>query len=169
MEVIQAMMSRRSVRRFQNKPVDQADVETILRAGMQAPSANNGQPWRFIVIDKREVLDSIPKIHPYARMMNEAQLGFLVCAQVPPETSLDRWVQDCSAATENMLLAIHGLGLGAVWLGVYPRPDRISAVTQLFGLPDDIKPMALIAVGHPAEHPEPADRYDPKKVRYNHW
>lgn len=169
MELTEAILTRRSVRHFLDVSVDETDVEKILRAGMQAPSANNSQPWRFVVITQREKLDAIPEFHPYAQMMREATLAILVCAYVPEGKLFDLWVQDCSAATQNMLLTCHALGLGAVWLGIHPRPERTEPLRKLFDLPAEIKPVTLIAVGHPAEKPQPVDRFDLEKIHCNRW
>ena len=169
MDILTAILTRRSVRRFTQEPVSAGDLETLLRAGMQAPSADNGQPWHFIVMNERKLLDTIPSIHPWAEMMREAALGILVCGQIAPGEMGDYWQQDCAAAIENILLAAHGIGLGAVWLGICPDYNRMAAFSTLVGLPSDVQPLGLIAVGHPAHAYQPSDRYDAAKVRYNHW
>ncbi len=169
MDLFEAIKTRRSVRHFESTSIDGEKVNLILKAGMQAPSANNSQPWRFVVITDRSKLDAIPQFHPYAKMLYEASLAILVCAFVPEGKLFDLWVQDCSAATQNMLLACHALGLGAVWLGIHPRTERSEPFRNLLNLPQDIKPVTLIAIGHPAEKPAVVDRYDPEKVHYNRW
>ncbi len=112
METIEAIMTRRSVRKYTSQEVSEEQVEQLLRAGMQAPSANNGQPWHFVVIRDRAILDEIPKFHPYAQMLKSAPLAILVCADLAHTNSPDYWMVDCSAATENILLAAHVLGIG---------------------------------------------------------
>ena len=134
---------------------------------MNAPSANNRQSWHFIVVDAREKLNAITEVHPYSQMLKQATLAIVVCGDT--KVSESYWSQDCSAATENILLAARALGLGTVWLGVYPRDDRVTGVSKLFNLPKHITPLAVIAVGHPAEEKGRADRYDAAKIHKNGW
>jgi len=128
MDTLQAIKTRRSIRKFLNKPVSSETVRDILEAAMFAPSAGNEQPWQFVVLDDRKILDEIPRISATASMCRQAPLAILVCSDASLEKYPGFWVQDCSAAVENMLLAAHALGLGAVWAGVYPFKDRISAL-----------------------------------------
>lgn len=169
MEALEAIMTRRSVRKFTSENISDEMIDKLLKAGMQAPSANNGQPWHFVVIRKRSALDKIPEVHPYAKMAAEAQLAILVCAELKDAKSPDYWMVDCSAATQNILLAAHALGLGAVWCGVYPREQRMSGMISMAGLPESVKPLSLIIIGHPAEHPQPVDRYQPERVHQEKW
>jgi nitroreductase len=169
MEAFDAIFGRRSVRSFTDQPVDDALVTRLLQAAMSAPSAGNEQPWHFLVITDRELLDAVPDFHPYAEMLHEAPLAILVCGDERLEHFKGFWVQDCAAATENLLLAAHASGLGAVWLGIHPVPERETGLRRLFGIPEDVTPFALVALGHPAETPEPADRYDESRVRRDRW
>lgn len=169
MDALEAIFTRRSIRTFANDPVSDEHIETLLRAGMAAPSAGNQQAWEFVVIDDRAVLEAIPRVHPYAQMCAEAPLTLAVCADPSREKYAGFWVQDCSASTQNILLAAHALGLGAVWLGIAAGGERARAVAQLLKLPDGIEPLALIAVGHPSEMKEPEDRFDPHKTHHNQW
>lgn len=169
METIQALLTRRSVRRYTSEPVTAEEQETILKAAMYAPSANNQQPWQFIVIDEREKLNKLTELHPYAKSLLEAPLAVLICGDLDQVKSEGYWVQDCSAATQNLLLAAHGLGLGTVWLGVYPREARYKAIQEYLGLPETVIPFALIAVGHPAKPLPDADRYKAERVHKNGW
>jgi nitroreductase len=169
MDALQAIMSLRSVRLYTADPVDEKTVETLLRAAMQAPSARNAQPWHFIVITERSVMEAIPKFHPYANMLLNAPLAILVCGDQAVEEDPEYINQDCSAATQNILLAAHALGLGAVWLGVYPRSKRVQELRKLLNIPSRIVPVALIAIGHPAEEKMDIDRYKPERVYYNTW
>jgi len=169
MDVLEAIMTRRSIRKFTGEPVEEAVVEGLLKAAMAAPSSKNEQPWVFVVIDDRRLLNEIPKFHPYAEMLRTAPLAILICADRRRFLSEEVWIQDCAAATQNILLATHGQGLGAVWLGIYPRPERVEGMTQLLSLPEPIIPFALVAVGYPAERKPPANRFDPSRVHRNGW
>ena len=166
---MEAILSRRSIRKYTNEPLTEGDISKLLRAAMSAPSAGNQQPWHFIVITDRQVLNEIPKIHPYSHMLKEAPAAILVCGDLQLETHKGYWVLDCAAATENILIAAQAMGLGTVWLGVYPREDRIAGLQQLLGLPDHVLPLSLVAVGHPAEQKPPANRFNPERIHYNRW
>ncbi len=169
MEALEAILSRRSIRRYTDEPVSETAVTQLLRAACAAPSANNQQPWTFVVIDERELLDAIPDVHPYARMSKEAPLVVLVCGLPERERHPGYWEQDCAAATQNLLLAAHAQGLGAVWCGVHPREQRVQGVRELLGIPAEVVPFALIVVGHPAEEKPPSDRYSEERVHRNGW
>ena len=166
-ELIQTIFARRSIRRYTAEPVSKEDIETLLEAAMAAPSASNRKPWQFVVVTERQTLDALAEVHPHGKMLFEATLCISVCGDL---TTFERfWVQDCSAATENLLLAATALGLGAVWLGVYPREDRIAAIRQVLGLPETITPLNLVSIGHPAEEKEPRTQYDEKRVHRERW
>lgn len=169
MDLWEAILTRRSIRKFTSQLVSHDLIEKILKAGMQAPSARNKQPWHFIVIQDREMLDKISVVHPYAYMLKEAPLGIVICGDSNIEITIEYIVQDCSAATQNMLLAAHNFGLGAVWLGIYPREPRIKALRKLLSIPENIIPVSMIAVGYPAEKKEPENRFNPERVHYEKW
>ena len=169
MDALTAIRTRRSVRHYEDRPVPEGLVRQMLAAAMSAPSAGNAQPWHFIVITDREILQRIAEIHPYAKMAAQAAVGFLVCGDSTLELFPGYWVQDCSAATQNLLLAAHALGLGAVWTGIFPREDRVDAFRALFQLPDPVMPLAFVPVGHPAESPTPQDRFREERVHQNAW
>ncbi len=169
MEVLEAIMTRRSVRVFDRRPVPKSDLLQLVAAGMQAPSAGNQQPWQFVIIDDRGLLLRVPDFHPYAQMVETAPAAILVCGDLSLEQRKGYWVQDCSAATQNILLAAHGLGLGAVWTGVYPREERVAGARRLFGLPEHIIPLALIFVGYPADKPAPENRFRDDRIHWNGW
>ncbi len=169
MDALETIMTRRSVRKFTSLEVSDELVEKLLRAAMQAPSANNGQPWHFVVIRDRAILDAVPLFHPFAQMVKEAPLAVLVCADTGNARSPDYWVLDCSAATQNILLTAHALGLGAVWLGIHPRQERMEKMAPLVNLPEGVKPLALIALGFPAEHHAFTDRFKPERIHQNTW
>lgn len=169
MDAFEAIYGRRSIRSFTDDEVSDDDVESVLRAAMAAPSAGNQQPWHFIVIDDRAVLDAVPEFHPYSTMLHEAPLAIVVCGDKREEKHEGFWVQDCSAAVENLLIAAHARGLGAVWLGVYPAKGRVRGARDLLDLPDAVVPLAIVAVGHPAEEKGSMDRYDPDRIHHNRW
>ncbi|MEN6457776.1 MAG: nitroreductase family protein [Thermoguttaceae bacterium] len=169
MNVLEAIRTRRSVRRYEDRPVPEDLIETLLRAAAIAPSARNQQPWHFVVIDDRATLAEIARINPNAQMARRAPLGILICADLDLETSPGYWVVDCAAAVENILLAAHGLGLGAVWTGVYPRQERMDGLKRLVQLPPSVMAHSLVVLGYPAEQPPADDRYRPDRVHRNAW
>lgn len=169
MEIIEGIITRRSIRKYTSQKISDEQVQVLLKAGMYAPSARNQQPWHFIVINKREILNKIAGIHPYAKMLTEVRLAILVCGDEALELSSGYWVVDCSAATQNILLAAHGLGLGSVWLGLHPREERKQAVRELFKLPANIQPLSLISIGYPNESKEIPDRFKPERIHFNFW
>jgi nitroreductase len=169
MDALETIRTRRSVRKYQDRPVSEELVRTLLEAAMSAPSARNGRPWQFVVIDDRRMLSEVARINPNAQMAMYAPLAILVCGDLRNETSPGYWVVDCAAATENILLAAHASGLGAVWTGVYPRQDRIDGLRRLVALPNDITPHSLVVLGYPAEQPAICDRYQPERVHRNRW
>ena len=169
MEAIEAIKTRRSIRNYQDKPVSESDIKELLSAAMQAPSAGNEQPWQFVVINSRELLEKIPSIHIYAPMAKKAAIAILVCGDVNAERYKGYWVQDCAAATENLLLAAHARGLGAVWCGIYTNEERMKEFSKMFLLPTNIIPFALVPIGHPAEEKKPENRFKPDRVHYNKW
>lgn len=169
METLECIFTRRSVRRFQPKSVPETLLQQCLEAAMSAPSAGNQQTWQFLVIEDRETLNRIPDIHPYASMVKEAPMAIIVCGDLTQEKYPGFWVQDCSAATQNLLLAAHGLGLGAVWTGIYPMSDRVESFRKMFHLPPEIIPMALLPLGFPAQKTERANRFKPDRLHRNTW
>ena len=166
---LDVIMSRRSVRTFTDKEVSEAQVETLLRAAMAAPSAGNAQPWEFVVMRDKKLLAQVPAINPYAAFAPKASVGIVVCTDPNHEKFPGYWVEDTSAATQNLLLAAHALGLGAVWTGVYPDKDRVSAFRSLIQAPERIIPMAFILIGYPQNLPKPADRFLPERIHQNTW
>lgn len=169
METLDAIFTRRSVRDFTHDPVSQEEIDQLLRAGMQAPSAGNEQPWHFVVIEDPEILHAIPEFHPHSKMLLDAPLAIQVCSDRKLEKKRASWIQDCAAATQNILLAAHALRLGAVWLGIFPKADRVAGMQKLLNLPKDIRPFGLIAIGHPKVKPEPVDRFKIDRVHHNQW
>lgn len=169
MDAMEAMLTRRSIRKFTDEPVTDADIDAVLRAAMAAPSAFNQQRWRFIVVREPARLAHLSKATPYAGSLAGAAVGIVVCGDTTDERTPGYWVVECAAATENALLAANALGLGAVWLGVAMYDERIGNVREILALPDHISPLAMIAIGHPAETREPAERFDAGKVHNETW
>ena len=171
--VFDAIATRTSIRMFdKSRPVGEDLIERMLRAAMAAPTAVNKQPWEFVVVTDKATLDALSKVHPNARIENGATLVIAVCGAT--DNGLDGrakeyWIQDCSAATENLLLAAHGLGLGAVWCGVYPMDERIAPISQILSIPDGYMPLNLVTIGYPAQHPAPKDKWNPSKVHRERW
>jgi len=169
MDAMEAILGRRSIRKYSDKAVPENLVHDLLTAAMAAPSAGNQQPWQFILIDERRILDAITEFHPYAGPLKQAPMAIAVCGDMTRQKWEGFWVQDCSAAVENLLVAAHAKGLGTVWLGVHPIGDRSSELRKLLRLPETIVPLAVVALGYPAEFKEPANRYDPSRVHRNGW
>jgi nitroreductase len=169
METIKAIMTRRSICSYTDRKVTAAQIKKLLEAAMNAPSACNQQAWQFIVVSDRKVLTAITKIHPYAQMLKQASCAIVVCGDIKAEQCKDYWVQDCSAATQNILLAAHALGLGAVWLGVYPRMERLKNLQKLLGMPKKVMPLSIISIGYPKTKVKPVNRYSAKKVHHDKW
>ena len=169
MDSLETILTRRSIRKYRETPVEERVIEQLLRAAMAAPSSKNEQPWVFVVINDRQLLDDIPVFHPYAAMVKTALVAILVCADERRFLSKDIWVQDCAAATQNILLAAHGLSLGAVWLGIHPRQERVAGMIHLLSLPEGIIPFSLVVLGHPAEEKPPSNRFDPARIHWNGW
>lgn len=169
MDAMKAILSRRSIRKYNKKPISDKLLKELLEAAMSAPSAGNEQPWHFIVITDSKILSEIPTFHNHAQMLSEASVAILVCGDKRFEKHKDMWIQDCSAATENILIAVNAKGLGAVWLGIYPREERISGMKKLLDIPENVMPFSLISIGYPAEEKTPAIRYDISRVHNNKW
>ena len=170
MELYEGLITRRSVRKYTGEKISEEDINTIINAGMYAPSARNTRPWHFIVIDDKSAFEKIMAFHPAAAMLSQASHAIAVCGDEELQNGPGYYVMDCSAALENMLLAAHALGVGAVWVGIHPKPDRIEALSALLELPAHVKPVALISLGVPSENEESVcQRYEPEKIRYNRW
>jgi len=169
--VLDAMYARRSIRKFAEGAVTDAQVELLLKAAMAAPSAGNRQPWHFIVVRDEETRRKIVESHPHARMALEAPVVIIPCGQ--PDLSFeDRpafWIQDVSAATENLLMAAVALGLGAVWCGIYPNEERVVEARAILGIPEGVIPLCYVPVGVPGETKEPRTQYDEERVHRGRW
>lgn len=169
MNAEETIFTRRSIRKYDPRPVSDEDVTALLRAAMAAPSAGNEQPWHFIVIRDRKVLDAIPTFHPYAAMVKQVSVAILICGDLRLEKYKGFWVQDCAAAAQNLLLAATARGLGSVWTALHPMEDRVAGMRKLIGLPEEVIPLALVPIGYPAERPSPADRFLQDRVHRDRW
>jgi len=143
----------------------------LLKAAMAAPSANNSKPWHFVVVTDPAIRGALAQAHPYARMVAQSPLCIVPCGEpgLSHGSTAEYWIQDLSAATENILLAATGLGLGTVWCGVHPVEGRVAEVRRILNIPEAVVPFALIAVGYPAEKKEPRTQYDPARVHNDRW
>ena len=170
-EKLELIFGRRSIRLYSTAPVNEAAVQKLLEAAMAAPSAVDKDPWRFVVVRNRQTLSKIAAALPNGQMIASAALGIAVCGdlQAAHDQQLSYLLQDCSAAVENLLLCAHVLGLGACWLGVHPREQRVSALKVILSLPPSVIPVACIAIGHPAEAKEPRTRFNPDCVHLERW
>lgn len=170
---IENILTRTSVRQYDTtRTISPDTVETLLRAAMSAPTAVNKQPWQFVVLDNREAIDSLSEYLPYAKMLEHAPLAIVTCGDLTQAIEGEGetyWIQDVSAATENLLLAAHALGLGAVWTGVYPIAERVTGVQKALAMPDSIVPLAVVPIGYPAMEQAPKDKWKPEKVHYNKY
>ncbi len=172
MEALKAILGRKSVRRFSDRPVDREHLIMLVRAAMSAPSAMDMRPWAFVIVTDREKLALLAAGLPYAAMTAQAQAAVVVCgvlSRCRPGSPPDYWVQDCSAATENLLVAAEALELGAVWTGVHPRPERVEVVRRVLELPDDVVPLNLIPVGHPGDEVLAKEKFDESAVHWERW
>ena len=170
-ETIKTIHQRKSVRNFTNKEVSKEQLETVVRAGMAAPTAINAQPWQFLVVTDKEIKAKYAEGNRQAEMINKSSALIVVCGDmtIGNERSRAYWDQDCSAATENILLAVESLGLGAVWTGVYPIEDRIKTVKERFGLPENVTPLCVILVGYPEGTDQPKDKWKPERLHWNKY
>ena len=176
------IFARTSIRSFTGDPVSKEQLETLLKAGMAAPTAMNVQPWRFVVVTDKDKIASVFGAGPRSGMFTTAGAVIVVCGQTTfmrkpfgqpdaPETEQPNmfWYEDCSAAAENILLAATANGLGAVWTAGYPATERIAPIAEALGLPDNVVPLCIIPVGVPAENPEPKDKWNPDNSHWEQW
>lgn len=167
--VLDNILARTSIRSYQDRPVEQDKIEKLLRAGMAAPSAVDKRPWHFIVVTDKQVLEGLAQANPNAGMAARAPLAIVVCGDKTKALTRvpDYWVQDASAATENILLAAQGMGLGAVWTGTYPVTERVEKVAAVLNLPEHIIPFCTIVIGYPEKYQAPKDKWDEGNISYN--
>ena len=169
MELLEGILTRRSIRNYTKEIIPREQAEELIKYGMYAPSACNKQPWYFVLLNDGEIFKKIQEFQPHTKMLEQAQWGIVVCGDELLAHTPDYWPVDCAAATENILLAAHGMGFGAVWLGIYPRPERVSAMKELLDLPPHVHAFSIISVGcynHQLPHPK---RFFAEKIHLNKW
>jgi nitroreductase len=171
-DTLAVIHSRKSVRKYLEKPLTLEILETLLKAGMAAPSAGNRKPWAFVAVTQRETLVRLAAGLHYGKMVQHAAAAIAVCgvlAKALPDKERDFWVQDCAAAAQNILLAAEAMGLGAVWGGIYPLMDRVTMVQSVLGLPTDVLPLNIISLGYPADNYKAKDKFDPACIHWETW
>ncbi len=167
---METIFNRRSVRKFSDKDISVEDLTKILKAGMRAPSAGNEQSWELIVTRDRSKMREIIKSNQYAQMLEQANATIVVCGDVNQQKyPYDFWVQDCSACTQNILLEAKYLGIGSVWIGTYPVEERVNAIREIFGLPEGVIPLSVVALGYPIDEIKPMDTFNEDKIHYEIW
>jgi nitroreductase len=169
MDALEVIKNRRSIRKYLDKKISEDEIKILLEAAMAAPSAHNKQPWHFIIIENKETHQEIMKFHSYSKMLAAASHAILVCGDLELEGGTGFWVEDCSAATQNILLAAKATGLGAVWLGVYPQNDLVEGIRTMLSLPEKIIPFCIVSLGYPAEEKQPSNRYNEAKIHLEKW
>lgn len=169
MESLEALKTRRSIRKYKEGKISEDIIKELLNCAMYSPSAFDYQPWHFIVIDKREMFDNILKAAAHAEMIKEASHAIILCGDKKLEENIGLLIQDLSAATQNLLLAAHTYGLGAVWVGIYPFEEIVKGIKEVFNLPENIIPVSMAVIGYPGETPEQPERYKKERVHLNKW
>ena len=168
-DALTVIHSRKSVRKYLNKPVSKEQLEILLKAGMAAPTAGDKRPWAFVVITDPAMLDSLSLSTPYTRMLSSAAAAIAVCGDTRIGFKSEVWVHDCSAASENILLAAEAIGLGAVWTGIYLNEGPTAYVKRVLGLPPEVYPLNVISIGYPTGEEKPKDKWDPSRIHWNMW
>ncbi len=164
-----AVLTRMHTRSYSQKAVSQASVRSLLQSAMAADSAGDGRPWHFLVIEDPGIREQMPGIHPFGHITLQTPIAIAVCGDEALQKHLGFWVQDCAAATENILIGAQAMGLGAVWLRIYPVEGRVQSFRKLLALPAHITPFSLIPIGYPSEQNTPNARYDESRVHVDRW
>lgn len=168
MDALKAIMGRRSIRKYTGEKIPDGDIKVLMEAAMNAPSAHNKQPWHFIVVDDRALLNSITEYHQYSKMLEHASHAIIVLGDNQVQDT-DFWIHDCAAATENILIAAHAMGYGAVWLGVHPSEALIKGTKDLFGVPGHVTPLGIVSLGVTTVKKPPRENYNEERVHWNKW
>ena len=166
-QTLETIFNRKSVRKYTERPVEKEKLETLVRAGMAAPSSRDRRPWEFVIVTDRDLLDKMGEGLPLARMLKETKQAIIVCGDTVK--SENAWQLDCSAAAQNILLAAESMGLGAVWTAAYPYPERMKIIQNALQLPEHILPLTVIPLGYPTGIEKPKDKYNKKQIHYNGW
>ena len=169
MDILEAIFTRRSIRNFTGEPITEDQLEIILKAGFYAPSAHNKQPWHFIVVKDKEKIEAISQIHPYAKMAPSAGCIIMVCGDKDIEGQSGFIAEDCSAAIQNILLASHGIGLGAVWCALYPISMLTKNAKKIFNIPNNVIPVGMVVIGHKLRDRNASDRFKVERIHYDEW
>ncbi|MDR1776327.1 MAG: nitroreductase family protein [Desulfovibrio sp.] len=169
MDIFEALFTRRSIRKYLPKPVTDEDISLLLKAAMLAPSAHNCRPWHFVVVRDEATRKALAERHPYAKMAAEAPLVIVVCANLDEEKEAGFWVEDCAAATQNLMLAARGKNMGSVWCGLYPKEDREGVVREILQLPSNIRALSMVVVGYSDQPFFEANRFAAEKIHYDRW
>lgn len=172
MEAIENILTRTSVREFNDQAVESEKLEMIIKAAFGAPSAVNRQPWHFVIVDQPDLKAELAAGLPYCAMVVQSPVAIMVCGDKDKffqgEDDL-YWISDTSAACQNILLATHALGLGAVWTAIYPEKDRVATVRRIMNLPDNLIPLSLIPIGYPSRVVKAKDKYQPGAISHNRF
>lgn len=168
MDAMQAILTRRSIRRYTSEPVSEQTVNELLKAAMSAPTAAD-EPWHFVVIRDRGTMEAVKEFHPHAHMLDQSRVAIAIFCDPTSGSLPGRWPLDCAAATENILISANALGLGACWVGIYPVEERITGLRRLLSAPEHLIPLSMVALGHPAEKKNPPSRFRPDRVHRDRW
>jgi nitroreductase len=166
--ILDFILSRRSIRKYTSEPVPDEIIENLLKAAMSAPTAA-GEIWHFIVVRKRELFEPLRQIHPHSHMLETASAVIIICGDPTLERLQGRWLLDCAAATENILIAANVYGLGACWIGIYPVQERIDCLKSSFNIPENIIPLSMVSIGYPDESKQPSNRFRSDKIHREKW
>lgn len=169
MESLEALKTRRSIRKYTDKEIPEDIIKELINCAMYSPSAFDYQPWHFLVINKKDIFNKILGAAAHAEMIKEASHAVILCGDRKLEENIGLLIQDISAATQNLLLAAHTYGLGAVWVGIYPFEEIVNGIKDVFNLPDNIIPVSMAVIGYPDEKPEQPERYKKERVHINKW
>lgn len=160
---------RKSVRKYLDKPVTREQLTVLMKAGMAAPTAADKRPWAFVAVTERAILDSLAESSPTGKMLKNAAAAIVVCGDTRRALNSNVWTQDCSAASQNILLAAEAIGLGAVWIGIYPEYFKYNHVRRVLGIPMEVIPLNIISIGWPTGAEKPKEKFDPNNIHWNSW